>query len=153
VSKKYDGEETPDKAFRLALLGLTDEQMAVALDISLATYYNWKNEKHANFKPDLLEALNEAKNHADARVYRAMYQRAIGFSVPEEKIFLNDGQIIRVDTVKNYPPDPAAQKAWLANRRGMSFNADLNHSITTEINNLDDETTEEIKKRIKKLVK
>ena len=42
---------------------------------------------------------------------------ATGYWHPEEKVFCRNGQIIRVKTIKYYPPDTAACIFWLKNRR------------------------------------
>jgi len=147
---EYKGEETDKRAFKLALLGLTDEEIADNLDICPATLYNWKDKDHASFQPSFLEMLMKAKDEADAEVFACMRQRAMGYT---KTIDIEHPDGTKTREVKYYPPDVPAQKAWLANRRKMKFNADINHIISTEANDLDEETEAEIKKRIKKLIK
>lgn len=69
---KYNPETCPDKARKLALLGLTDEEMAVALDITTSTFYKWLNE-HSEFS----EAIKNSKVIADAEVAQSLYKKAL----------------------------------------------------------------------------
>ena len=132
-ANKYHGEETDQKAFRLALLGLTDEQMAAALDISTTSYYNWKDPKHKHFKRSFVESLRNAKDDADAKVFACMYQRAIGYDkeIRLTKVMDDGTEVEYLDDIKHFPPDVAAQKHFLANRRKMKFNYDGDKALDT----------------------
>jgi hypothetical protein len=99
------------KLFKLVKRGLSDQTIAIACDISLPTLKTWKKD------PDFLTLLSELKLAADGEVKRALYLRALGYSHPEEKIFNNNGQVIRAKTTKHYPPDADAAKFWLCNRQ------------------------------------
>src|ERR1041384_7074197 len=59
------------RVFELALLGLTDDELAEALGISERTLENWKL-RH----PEFLEALKRGKSLADAEVAHSLYRRA-----------------------------------------------------------------------------
>ena len=100
-----------DKCYNMALLGLTDVEIANCLLIKKTTLELWKR-KH----PGLVEVLNKGKAIADARVARALFERAVGYSHPEEKVFVSKGEVIKVDTTKHYAPDTAAICFWLKNR-------------------------------------
>lgn len=105
---KYVGQ-----AFRLALLGLTNQQIAKAFGCSTATLHKWGKDH-----PEFLSALNNGKDVADAQVAVSLYQRATGFEHPEEHIHVRrDGTVIRVPTTKKYPPDTTAAIFWLKNRQ------------------------------------
>lgn len=69
---KYDNRTHPEKALKLALLGLTDEEMAVAFDVAVSTIYKWKLDH-----PDFREALQDGKIKADANVARSLYKKAL----------------------------------------------------------------------------
>lgn len=97
---------------RLCKLGLTDKQLAEALNISEATLNNWKLEH-----PKFLESIKEGKVIADANVAAKLYDRACGYSHKEDKIFQYEGQPLIVPTIKHYPPDTAAAFIWLKNRQ------------------------------------
>jgi hypothetical protein len=101
-----------EQARKLAVLGLTDAEMAKFLGVSLRTFMHWKISN-----PEFLHALKEGKEVADLRVVRSLYERAVGYSVEIEKIFCCRGKVIRVKTVEQYPPDTTSMIFWLRNRR------------------------------------
>lgn len=105
-------KEYAELAYKFALLGATDVQMAEFFNVTQATFQTWK-KKH----PELLESITRGKTQADAEVADRLYQRAKGYSHPEEKIFNNNGEIVRAETVKHYPPDTQAASLWLRNRQ------------------------------------
>lgn len=109
---KYESDYHPDKARKFCLLGMTNEELADAFDISLATLHNWKNKY-----PEFLDAITRGKEDADAEVAEALRHRAIGYSHAEEKVFNNNGEILTYQTIRHYPPDPQAASLWLRNRQ------------------------------------
>lgn len=102
-------EKMADQVFEMSLLGLTDAQMAKVLGICEATFNNYKHEH-----PKFLESLTRGREQADAKVARAMYQRALGSTIYEEAL-TRDGLVVTLK--KELPPDTAAAKHWLANRQ------------------------------------
>ena len=128
-------QEYAVEAYKLCLLGATDAQMADFFGISESTLNLWK-KKHLKFS----ESLKDGKERADANVAKSLYNRAIGYSHPEEKIFQNEGNIIRADTIKHYPPDTAAAFIWLKNRAGWKDKTEVTgtveHKHTIEKNDL-----------------
>lgn len=101
-----------ERAYKLSLLGLRNKDLAVALNVQEATITNWMN-KYEEFK----EAILKGREQADAEVAKSLYQRAIGYSHPEEKVFTYKGEPIKVQTIKYYPPDTNAAIFWLQNRQ------------------------------------
>lgn len=101
-----------DQLRQLAMDGKTMVEMAKFFKISTASIYNYQKDN-----PKFLEAIKDGKKDADNRVERALYERACGYSHPEEKIFCSDGFISRANTTKHYPPDTAAAFIWLKNRQ------------------------------------
>ena len=93
----------------MALLGLSDSQMANILGITEQTLNNWKTEH-----PMFFESLTQGKENADGKVAKAMYKRALGLTIIEEAL-TKDGQIVQLK--KELPPDTPAAKHWLANRQ------------------------------------
>jgi dGTP triphosphohydrolase len=109
---KYRPDYHPVWAAKLAKLGATDEEIAGALDIAVATLYAWRN-----VHPEFLEALKGGKIMADAEVASKLFHRATGYEHPDVDIKVVDGQIVITDLVKHYPPDTTAAIFWLKNRR------------------------------------
>ena len=86
--------------------------LAKIFGVSDATVDNWKTQH-----PDFLGSLKAGKEAADARVERALYQRATGYSYDAVKIFCSkDGKITKVPYRVHVPPDVTAQIFWLKNR-------------------------------------
>jgi DNA-binding XRE family transcriptional regulator len=108
---KFD-ERAQKLCLFLATKGFTDKEMAQALEITETTLNNWKKKR-----PEFFEALNEAKDIADRKVVRSLYERATGYSHPEQKIFNHNGKLLVADTIKHYPPDSTSMIFWLKNRK------------------------------------
>ena len=106
--------EYAKQGFKLCLLGATDKQLADFFGVAESTINKWKLDF-----PEFSESLKLGKQEADAQVANSLYQRALGYSHPEEKIVtgahFEDGYA-RVDTVKQYAPDTTAAIFWLKNR-------------------------------------
>ncbi len=108
---KYKAEFA-EQARKLCLLGATDADLAEFFEVSEQTVNTWK-KAHKTF----LESLKKGKVLADAEVAARLYERALGYSHPEEKVFQNAGEIITHQTTKHYPPDTTAAAIWLNNRK------------------------------------
>ena len=105
--------------------GLTDEQIANNMGISVASLYNYKNQ-HL----EILEALKKGKEVVDIEVENALYKKALGYNVLLKKTFKlkrieynDDGKKIKEyeELVDGYdethiPADTTAQIFWLKNR-------------------------------------
>lgn len=108
---KYKPEYN-ETARLLSVQGKINPEIATALGIGLSTFQRWMVDR-----PDFRDAIKAGKQVADDFVERSLYERAMGYSHPEEKIFLHEGKEVRVETQKHYPPDPASMIFWLTNRR------------------------------------
>ncbi len=108
---KYKAEFA-EQARKLCLLGATDAEMADFFGVSEQTLNAWKKAH-----PAFLESLKSGKVMADAEVATRLYERALGYSHPEEKVFQNAGEIVTHQTTKHYPPDTTAAAIWLNNRK------------------------------------
>lgn len=117
---------------KLCLLGATDERMANFFNIAESTLNNWKS-KH----PEFLESIREGKEVADANVANALYNKAIGFSHKETKVFNNQGEILTHEVDKHYPPDTGAAFIWLKNRGGWKDRQEVEHSGEVVTFNMD----------------
>lgn len=104
--------EYAEQAFRLCLLGATDDDLAKFFHVSVTTIDNWK-VAHSDF----LVSLKAGKEDADALVAKSLFKRAIGHTVPETKVFNNQGEILTHEVEKHIPADTTAAIFWLKNRQ------------------------------------
>lgn len=114
---KYKAEYARQAAVACKL-GATDQDLSELFSVSRSTINLWKIEF-----PEFSDALKDAKEIADARVERALYQKAVGYSHPEDDIKMYEGQVIITPTVKHYPPDTTACIFWLKNRMPDQYRA------------------------------
>lgn len=133
TSYKEDYEE---QAFKLCLLGSTDKDLANFFNVCEATINNWKKDY-----PQFLESIKKGKDEADSKVAASLYNRALGYSHPEDKIFNANGSEMIVPTTKHYPPDTAAAIFWLKNRQKESWRdkQETEHSGVIGISDLSNE--------------
>ena len=104
--------EYAKQALAMTKLGATDADLAEAFDVSVVTIWQWKS-RHADF----VSALKVGKEEADDRVVRALYTRAVGYSLPATKIFrTREGKIVEHHHLEHVPPDVTACIFWLKNR-------------------------------------
>ncbi len=118
-------DEMQRQAKLLAEKGFTDKEMSEVLGITQRTFNNWKK---AN--PEFFHTLKIAKDMADRKVERSLYERACGYSHEEDKIFNDSGKALIVETVKHYPPDPTSGIFWLKNRQPDKWRDKLDHEHT-----------------------
>lgn len=101
------------QAYRLALLGCTDAEMAAILDVSESTFNLWKLT-YKRFS----ESIAKGKSEADAKVAEALYKRACGYSHKAVKFATFEGQITdSQEYIEHYAPDTNAASLWLRNRQ------------------------------------
>lgn len=105
-------EEYAEQAYKLCLLGMTDEELAESFQVDERTINNWKIEH-----PGFIQSLIRGKNIADADVAESLYKRAVGYSHPDVHVSNFQGAITITDLTKHYPPDTGAGKLWLTNRQ------------------------------------
>lgn len=119
------------KAYKLALLGATNEEMAEFFDVNVDTIYEWKKQYKA-----FSDAIKKGGINADTEVSKSLFKRATGYTYLETTFEIvagqeiveatPDGEIIKEQAyrkrviVKEVPPDVAAQNIWLKNRRGKA---------------------------------
>lgn len=136
--------------FYFALLGMTDEQIAHAFEISVTTLNNWKN-KFETFR----DAIKRGKEEADGNVVHSFYQICNGYTFDSEQIVPNrvkhyndkgkvireETKVIRVPIKKHVPPNARAIIKWLEARQPdqWSQREKVTNKITmnTQINSLD----------------
>lgn len=103
--------------------GLTDEQIAQNIGISVRALYKWKNQ-HVQ----IVQALKKGKEVVDLEVENALLKRALGYrfeEVTKERMVIRDEEgnvvgsemIVTKTVTKEVQPDVTAQIFWLKNRR------------------------------------
>lgn len=100
------------EAFRLAMLGLTDKDLAAFFEVSERTIGHWKRDH-----PEFLAALKKGREPADGQVAVSLYRRATGYSHPDVDIRVVGNQVVQTPITKHYPPDTLACIYWLKNRQ------------------------------------
>ena len=138
-------DEYAKQAYKLCLLGSTDEDMADFFEVSKSTINNWKHDH-----PEFLDSIKRGKISADATVASRLYKRAIGYEHDEDKIFNHQGEALIVPTVKHVQPDTTAAIFWLKNRQPKMWRdkQEIEHggSVHQEVSNL---TPEQVIERMK----
>lgn len=106
---EYDAQ-----AAKLCALGATDADIADFFGVTVRTIDNWKSEHEGFF-----QSLKTAKEIADARVERSLYQRAVGYQTDAVKIFMpaNAAEPVYAPYRENVQPDTTAAIFWLKNRK------------------------------------
>ena len=125
-------EEYCEQAEKLARLGATDKEMADFFGVTEQTLNNWKTDKDGNETP-FFESLKRGKVESDARVVDSLYQRALGYSCREDKVFLVDKKPLIVPMMKQYPPDTTAAIFWLKNRRPSEWRDRQDINVTGDM--------------------
>lgn len=109
--------EYAEQAAKLCALGATDDEMADFFGIHRSTLYRWKLDY-----PEFCDAIKSAKEIADERVERSLYQKATGYDFTEEqaikiKLEQHVEKVEVVEVRKHSPADTTAAIFWLKNRR------------------------------------
>ncbi len=92
--------------------GWTDREVAEFFGIHEATIRSW-----AAGCPEFARVRQDAKDVADERVERSLYERALGYDIDTEKVFhTKDTGVVRAMTKTHIPAEVAAAKYWLENR-------------------------------------
>jgi hypothetical protein len=137
LHRRYPGimiyePEFADQARNMCRLGATDEELAEHFEVCVRTIYRWRNTHEA-----FAEAVIAGKEHADARVERALYSRAVGCTVERTKVFKSAGEDPVYATYQHHlPPDPNAALQWLRVRQPKKWGGqaeDKPGSITAEM--------------------
>ena len=114
------------QAYKLALLGAKDKELANFFEVDVDTIHEWKK-----VHPQFSDSLKRGKEYADQNVSKSLYKRAIGFKFEEvthERVEVGEfnpqlGEFVKVPATKTKVvtkyiiPDTTAQIFWLKNRR------------------------------------
>lgn len=121
-----------EQARKLCELGATDQEMADFFEVDVRTLYRWKHGQES-----FCQALKTAKEVADERVERSLYQRATGYEQDEVKIFMPGGAELPVYAPfrAKIAPDVTAGIFWLKNRRSDKWRdkTEVDHNIKGEL--------------------
>ncbi len=145
----YKSDEHPEAVRKLAARWKPKTEIAEALGIDRATLDRWI-DKH----PELAAAYAIGRDEASDHVERALFERATGYSHPSEKIVVVSGgqgmgsSVERVDITEHYPPDPAALKMWLNNRRPTDWADKQQVSVDMRQVPPSEMTTEELERQL-----
>jgi hypothetical protein len=66
--------------------------------------------------PEFCKALEVGEAAAKARVGRAVFTRALGFTKKEKRVALAFGVPVEYEVEVYYPPEPGSAKLWLLNK-------------------------------------
>jgi len=123
---KYS-DKYPKQAYKLCLLGATDQELADFFEVNVDTVQEWK-KVHEEFS----DSIKRGKKQADSEVAHKLFKRATGYEHPEVDIKMYEGQIIKTDLIKHYAPDTTAAIFWLKNRQSKQWRdkQEIDHSST-----------------------
>lgn len=108
---KFD-EIYTEQVYQLALLGLTNKEIADVFGVSERTLNTWMNAH-----PDFATNLRNGKKIADGKVAASLFKRATGYSHPDIHFTVYEGVVTETPFTKHYPPDTVAGIFWLKNRQ------------------------------------
>lgn len=138
---KYD-EKFEDQAYNLALLGLTDLEMAPVFGIVESTFHKWKIDF-----PKFRDAIKRGKTISDGEVAASFRKRAVGYRFDEIQIEKRYGEVVSEKiTTKDVPSDARAAFQWLTNRHPDKWKSV--HSV--EINDYSEQTKSDLLDEIKR---
>lgn len=130
---KYNPEYHPAEVMKYCLAGLIDTQIAQLFEISVSTFYEWKNE-YIEFS----EAIKKGKEEADCKVASMLFRKAVGFKEKRQvpfkvkKTINGEGSEEKIEIVEvedYYPPETSAQIFWLKNRQPQTWRDKQNVEI------------------------
>ena len=113
-------------AFKFALLGATDKDLAKCFEVDESTIQMWYR-RHPEFSSSVIKGRDEA----DANVAHSLYRRACGFYRDDAvKIFMpaNADAPVYASYSEYYPPDSGAAMNWLKNRQGAKWRDRVEHT-------------------------
>jgi len=102
--------------------------VAKMFDVAVSTIEKWMIEY-----PEFSEAIKRGREEHDKKVEQSLFERAMGYEHPEEKIFNDQGKILRAQTIKHYPPDSTAMIFWLKNRQPEKWRDKKNIDVDGEL--------------------
>jgi hypothetical protein len=115
-------------AYKFCLLGATNDDLAGLFEVSLATIGNWLRKY-----PAFRKAVQDGHDVADADVAHSLHQQTKGFTHPDVKIVVIDGEVQEVPYNCYFPPDRQVAIFWLRNRRRQQWREVIVHELERRI--------------------
>ena len=149
-NKEYDEVKTPKLGYNLALLGLSNLEIATALGVASITVDKWMK----NY-PEFEYAVERGREIADTKVVRALYKRACGYTYEDTHVSVikpknpeDEPIVLTTPVLKHMPPDTQAAIFWLTNRQRKHWSTtqkiELNAKIQQTAPDLSDLTDDEL---------
>lgn len=102
----------PSIAFGMALMGATNAQLAERFGVTTAEFNEWMVKY-----PELYRRVQLGREDIVAMAAESLAMRAIGFTYEAEKLWCQNGEVIRAKYKEYVPPDVSAATFLLTNRR------------------------------------
>jgi hypothetical protein len=99
-------------AEKMCTMGATTADLAEAFGVAPSTICLWQTTQQ-----EFSESIRLGKSVPDDRVERSLYERAVGYAYDAVKVMQYKGRAITVQYREYLPPDTAACRFWLINRR------------------------------------
>lgn len=143
--------EYDERAKQYCMLGAVDSELAVFFGVNINTVRRWLVE-HTSFAKAVDDGRKHISEFRNARVERALYNRAVGYDHEATKFFCSDGQVIAAPYIEHNPPDVNACKLWLINRSGwvdkLTHAGDKDNPLQVE-NDVLTLTPDQVKERLR----
>ena len=127
--------EYVEQVKKLCLLGATDKEIADFFEVTVVTINRWKLAH-----PEFCLSIKNAKEIADERVERSLYQKATGYDYVEQqaiklKVEKDQEKVEVVDVQKHAPAETVAAIFWLKNRRKAEWRdrQEVEHSGSIDV--------------------
>jgi hypothetical protein len=117
--------ECAEQAYKLCLLGATNDDLANFFEVATSTVDKWIAEIE-----EFSGSVKRGREIADSEVADRLFKRATGYEHPEDDIRAVNGQIVITPTVKRYAPDTTAAIFWLKNRQRDRWRDKQEHEHT-----------------------
>jgi len=116
------------QASNLCWLGATNADLARSFGVAVSTIDKWLSV-HEEFSG----AIKKAREEADLKVTKSLFQRAVGYSHPDTHFSNFQGEVTATPTTKHYPPETTAAIFWLKNRRPDEWREQTTVKVEHEI--------------------
>lgn len=137
----------PRIAKLLAQRGAILSEIADCFGVTTRTLSNWLNEY-----PELRDAIDVGNDVFNPRVERALAERAIGFYVDVEEMFVVDKKLEKKTVRKYYPPDVTAAIFFLKNRLSDRWRDVQRHQVNATGLRSSEEISQQLLEEFKDLI-